>query len=458
MIKTPLRAYRRVEALLLGVVLLLATLGFSLVSGARSLDAGQPVLAGIPLDLLPLLAVALPYAGLHLLLWLRGVRSDQLLLPLVAAVFSLGLTMIWRLRGVDGYWQQVLRGFLPGMLLVAVLVFRPALLDYVRRWALWVSLAGLVLAVITALFGVMDETGARLALKIGPLPPIQTSEIIKLVLVIFLAWYIEREGEAVEGRARVLFGFLRVPALRYFLPGILFVTLATLALVKMSDFGAVLILAVIFVAMLYAGFETRVFATIAAIGLALSLLVGLVLSFTWEVPVHIQYRWLAFRDPWSQAEIFINGAPTGTTIADGPGYQIQQAIYATIAGGLTGTGLGFGSPNFIPLAATDFIFAALLEEMGAMVGMALLAFYTILLLRIFRGALLLPRVLLFERLLLTGIGIHFFTQVLIMVGGTLNVLPVTGVTLPFLSLGGSALLVNLLEIGLVLAAVQRLEV
>lgn len=458
MIKSVMRPYRRVEALLLGAVFLLAALGLSLVSAARALGAGQPPLADIPRDLLPLLAGALAFAGLHLLLWFRGVRSDQLLLPLVAAIFSLGLIMIWRLLGADGVWQQVLRGFLPGMLLAIALTLRPALLDYVRRWALWISLAGLALALVTALFGVMDETGARLALKIGPLPAIQTSEIIKLVLVIFLAWFIEREGEAVEGRARVLFGFLRVPALRYFLPGILFVTLATLALVKMSDFGAVLILAVIFVAMLYAGFETRVFATIAAIGLALSLLVGLVLAVAWEVPAHIQYRWLAFRDPWSQAEIVINGVPTGTTIADGPGYQIQQAIYATIAGGLTGTGLGFGSPNFIPLAATDFIFAALLEEMGAMVGMALLAFYTILLLRIFRGALLLPRVLLFERLLLTGIGIHFFTQVLIMVGGTLNVLPVTGVTLPFLSLGGSALLVNLLEIGLVLAAVQRLEV
>jgi cell division protein FtsW (lipid II flippase) len=114
-----------------------------------------------------------------------------------------------------------------------------------------------MLPIATAIFGVVDETGARLALKVGPLPPIQTSEMIKFALVIFLAWFIDREGEQVEGRARVVLGWLRLPAIRYFIPGILFVSMATLALVQMSDFGAVLILGFLFAAMLYAGFETR---------------------------------------------------------------------------------------------------------------------------------------------------------------------------------------------------------
>jgi cell division protein FtsW (lipid II flippase) len=312
------------------------------------------------------------------------------------------------------------------------------------------------LLIATAFFGVVDESGARLALKLGPLPAVQTSELIKLALIIFLAWYIEKEGEAVEGRARSL-RWLRIPAVRYFIPGLLYVFLATLALVMMSDFGAVLILGALFVGMLYAGFETRIFLTVAAVGLGLSLLVGLILAYTWETPAVIQQRLAAFINPWSNAPLLIDGQPTGVTIAEGPGYQIQQAIYALIAGGLTGTGLGFGLPNNIPLAHSDFIFAAILEELGAVVGLALLAFYLILLLRILRVAVLLPPGQQFERLLLVGISIHFFIQVLVMVGGTLNLLPLTGVTLPFLSQGGMALLVNLTEVGLVLAIIQRLE-
>jgi cell division protein FtsW (lipid II flippase) len=245
--------------------------------------------------------------------------------------------------------------------------------------------------------------------------------------------------------------------LRYFLPGILFVSLSTLALVMMSDFGAVLIMGFLFVGMLYAGFETRLFAAIAAIGLALALLVGLVLALAWEVPTVIRYRFLAFMDPWSTAAILENGLPTGITISQGPGYQIQQSIYAVIAGGLTGRGLGFGTPEFIPLAHSDFIFAAVVEELGAITGIAVLALFTLVMLRMLRAALVLPRGQVFERLLLIGFGIHLFTQVFVMAGGTLNLLPLTGVTIPFMSLGGIALLVNLAEVGAALALIQRLE-
>jgi cell division protein FtsW (lipid II flippase) len=145
------------------------------------------------------------------------------------------------------------------------------------------------------------------------------------------------------------------------------------------------------------------------------------------------------------------------TISQGPGYQIQQSIYAVIAGGITGKGLGFGSPEFVPLAHSDFLFAALVEELGAVTGIAVLGLFIILVLRILRVALLLPKGQVFERLLLIGISIHIFTQVFVMVGGTLNLLPLTGVTIPFMSLGGTSLLVNLTEIGIALALVQRLQ-
>jgi cell division protein FtsW (lipid II flippase) len=209
--------------------------------------------------------------------------------------------------------------------------------------------------------------------------------------------------------------------------------------------------------MLFAGFETRIFLTVSAIGLGLAILVGLALALTWHIPTVFQYRFLAFLNPWSKEILMLNGQPTGVTISQGPGYQIQQAIYALIAGGLTGTGLGFGSPEYVPLAHSDFIYAAVVEELGSVIGLAVLILFIILLLRIVRAALLLPQEQIFERLLLIGIAIHFFIQVVVMVGGTLNLLPLTGVTIPFLSQGGMALLVNLTEIGLVLSLTRRLE-
>lgn len=456
--KSAARPWRGMEALLLVIVTAIAVLGFILLAVGMQVQLKQSPLATLPSALLPPLLVGVFFASIHILLRARQVALEPILLPVVELLMTVGLLMIWRLRGPSGVWQQLLRGFIPGMLVIAALILHPQWIERVRRWAIPISIFGLALPIATALFGVVDETGARLALKLGPLPAIQASEIIKVVLIIFLAWYIEREGREAAGRARPLFGWLRLPAVRYLLPGTLFVGLATLALVAMSDFGAVLILGTIFIGMLYAGFETRIFGAIAAIGLFMALLVGLVLSQTWQVPTVIRYRFLAFQDPWSSQQIVLNGQPTGVTISEGPGYQIQQSVYALIAGGVTGTGLGFGSPEYVPLAQSDFIFAAVLEEMGAVIGIAVLILFAILLLRILRISMLLPPQQVFERLLLTGIGIHLFTQVFVMVGGTLNLLPLTGVTIPFMSLGGVALLVNLTEIGVVLALAQRLEV
>lgn len=449
---------RFIETFLLVLVFLFALLGFALLAIGMQVRQGGNPLAGLPSALLPPLVIGVSTAGLHVLMRKRRMHVEQLILPVTALLFTTGLLLIWRLQGANGVWQQLIRGYLPGMAVVAVLILKPHWVERIRRWAIPVCLVGLVLLVATAFLGVIDETGARLALQLGSLPAIQPSEIIKLALVIFLAWYIDREGKEAEGRAMPFLGWLRLPSIHYFLPGALFVALATLALVKMSDFGAVLILAFIFAGMLFTGFETRIFLTISAIGLSLVLIVSLFLSFTWEVPTVIRYRFLAFQNPWSKEVILLKGQTTGVTVSEGPGYQIQQAIDAIVAGGLSGAGLGFGTPQYVPLAQSDFIFAAIIEELGSIIGLAVLILFAVLLLRIARVALLLPTEQVFERLLLIGICIHFFVQVFIMVGGTLNLLPITGVTIPFLSQGGMALLVNLTEIGLVLSLSQRLEV
>jgi cell division protein FtsW (lipid II flippase) len=444
-------SWRFYEAALLATIFLTGGVGFVSVAVAEAYRQGtDPRLVIIP-AVIPVVIIGLCFSALHITLSLRRITFDHLILPVTALLFIVGMTMIWRLRGMEGVLQQITRGLVPGTVVCTVLIAWTPLVEWVRRYAVPIGLAGLGLLFLTGLIGVQDETGARLALKLGPLPSVQTSELIKLTLIIFMAWYIDREGRAAEGRA-VNFLWFRLPSLRYIAPAALFVGAATLALVAMSDFGAVPILGVLFIAMLFTGFDTRIFMTITVIGLVLVLFVSLVLSQTWQLPASIQYRFLAFQNPWSTQTM-----PNGYTIADGPGYQIQQALYAVIAGGVTGTGLGMGTPTFIPLAHSDFILAAIIEEMGSAVGIALLVLYAVLVLRIFRVVLLLPRGQVFERMLLIGVGVHLFTQVFIMAGGTFNLFPLTGVTLPFLSMGGMSLMVNLMEIGIVLALMQRVE-
>lgn len=443
--------WRFYEAALLGLIFIAGGVGFVSAAAAEAYRQGQDPRLLIAPALIPVAIIGLCFIIPHTALSLRKVSFDQLMLPITALIFCIGMTMIWRLRGSDGILQQITRGLVPGMLICTVLVSWSPLIDYVRRYAVAIGLAGLGLLFLTGLFGVQDETGARLALKLGPLPSVQTSEMIKIALIIFMAWYIDREGRAAEGRA-MNFLWFRLPSVRYIAPAAMFIGAATLALVAMSDFGAVPILGALFIAMLFAGFDTRIFITITVFGLVMGVIVGLVLAQTWDLPATIQYRYLAFQNPWSTQMM-----PNGYTIAEGPGYQIQQALYAVIAGGVTGTGLGMGNPTFIPLAHSDFILAAIIEEMGSAVGIALLVLYAILVLRIFRVVLLLPRGQVFERMLLIGIGVHLFTQAFIMAGGTFDLFPLTGVTLPFLSMGGVSLMVNLIEIGFALTLMQRID-
>jgi cell division protein FtsW len=453
-----LPSQRNLEAFLLGIVLLFGLLGATLLALGLAARDGLAPTSGLPGPLVPVGIAWGAAAAVHLALRAVHRHGEPYLLPIVTFLLTVGMLLIWRLRGAEGAYAQLVRGVLPGFALMGLLILRPALFERLRRVAIPVGVVGLILPILTAFFGEVDETGARLALKFGPLPAIQPSEIIKLALIVFLAWFIDREGRAAEGRAIPFLGWLRLPAPRYFAPGLLYVGLAALALVQMSDLGAVLVLSLLFGIMLFVGFEPRLFLTVVGVGALLGLVVGAVLSVTWQPPATVRARFLAFRDPWSSAMIVVDGQPTGVTVSEGPGYQIQQSIYALAAGGLTGAGLGLGTPEYVPLAHSDFIFAALGEELGALIALAVLLLYGVLILRLGRIAVRLPPAQVFERMTVIGIALHLFVQVFVMVGGTLNLFPLTGVTIPFLSQGGVAVMVNLGEVGLALAAAQRLEV
>ncbi|MBE0695570.1 MAG: hypothetical protein IH586_01475, partial [Anaerolineaceae bacterium] len=160
--------WRYNEALLLLVIYLIAGIGFFTVSTAALFKKGLPPEPDMWTILFPVLAIMLVFSSLHILLSLKKVEFEQTVLPITALIFVLGITMIWRLRGAEGVFQQITRGLIPGFLAACVLLFRPTLLEKIRRWAVFIGLGGLFLLFLTGIFGVVDETGARLALNLGP--------------------------------------------------------------------------------------------------------------------------------------------------------------------------------------------------------------------------------------------------------------------------------------------------
>lgn len=453
-------SYRAMEARSLMIIVAIAFLGFVTAEVAYQLELGadlSPALWPVLLPaLLPPAVLALSLASLHFLLCWYHVEAEQIILPTVGLLLAIGLIMIWRIMTPSVLWQQLLRGLLPGGVLAAAFIAHPILVEQIRhhRSVFLISAIGLLLLLLTLLFGKVDQAGAQLAIQISDRLSIQTSELIKVALIIFLAWYIEQMSETIEGRAYPWFGF-KIASWRYFIPSGLFVVMAMGLLQLMGDLGAVLILAFLFASMLYAGFDTRVFLPVAMLGLALFLSAGLILITIGAVPITVEQRVAAYMNPWGHDLVWFGGKEV--PVYEGPGYQPQQAIYATVAGGITGTGIGFGSPENIYVPHSDFILAMVAEELGLIVIIPILALFAILVWRILRVAIMLPPNKIFERLLLVGIGTHLFTQLFVMAGGTFKMIPLTGVTVPFLSYGGMALMINLMEIGIVLAVVQNTE-
>ncbi len=211
---SPRAVARPTEAALLILVTALAGLGFALATSAAQLEQGLSPLPALPAALLPPAVLALSLWMVHALLSRRGQTGEQLVLPIVGLLSAIGLVVIGRLQPAAIVWQQLLRGWLPGMLVMALLVVRPGIVERIRRdWPITISLIGLALLVATASFGQVDAAGKRLALRLGPLPPVQTSELIKLALIVFLAWYIDSQGARAEGRAQPM-AWLRWPPLR----------------------------------------------------------------------------------------------------------------------------------------------------------------------------------------------------------------------------------------------------
>jgi peptidoglycan glycosyltransferase len=298
---------------------------------------------------------------------------------------------------------------------------------YKYTWAA----AGIALLLLTFILG-SEIGGQRLTLRIGPVSG-QPSELLKVILVVFLAGYLsENRPLLIEQDTRL--GPLRLPPLPYLAPMVAMWAIALGIVVIQRDLGAALLLFAVFLALLYAATGRL---SLVVIGLILFLLGSALMATLFD---HVRTRIDIWIDP------FVD--PLGA------GYQVVQSLHAFARGGLLGVGLGGGLPLVggrlpIPEVHTDFPLAALGEELGLVGVIAILGLYLVIVERGLRiGASAADD---FRSILATGLALVIGVQAVIIAAGNLKVLPLTGVTLPFISYGGSSLLANAVVIGLLLA-------
>ncbi len=310
--------------------------------------------------------------------------------------------------------------------LLACVVLALALrVEWVRRYKYTWLLASFLLVVITLVFG-RDVRGAKLWLQVGP-AQFQPSEVLRLTVAAYLAAYLTERRDVVAAGRRV--GPVVLPSVAHLVPLGVVGAGAVLLLVLQNDLGTALLLFGITVAMLYAATGRASYVVIGLAGFALlARLAQMVVS---RLDVRVQ-NWA---DPWRD--------PLAS------GYQQVQSEYALAAGGALGVGPGRGAPYLIPDVHTDFILAAIGEELGVVGVAAVLLVMVLLIARGMMIALRAPDG--FERLLAVGLVSAIALQTLIIAAGVLRLVPLTGLTLPFVSYGGSAMVTNLAVIGVLLA-------
>ena len=377
----------------------------------------------------------------HLAQVLAGRRTDQFLFPAVALLGGLSLLLMQRLP--QDLVTQTFFGSTLGLaqvqliwLLLAVTVATTLGIvvrsdSWLRRYKYSWAAAGVGLLLLTFVFGT-EINGQRLTLQIGPLSG-QPTELLKVILVVFLAGYLaENRALLVEQDTRL--GPLRLPPVPYLAPMVAMWAIALGIVVIQRDLGAALLFFGVFLALLYVA-TGRI--SLVLVGLVLFILGSALMADLFD---HIRVRIEIWLDPFAD--------PLGA------GYQVVQALHAFARGGLLGVGLGAGLPEVggripIPEVHTDFPLAALGEELGIVGVIAILGLYLVVVERGLRiGAAAADD---FRSLLAVGLALVIGIQAFIIAAGNLKVLPLTGVTLPFISYGGSSLLANALVVGLLLA-------
>lgn len=432
-INSPVRNRELVLMMFAWAVSALASLALSTSTTMAGPGGAHPLLPWIELVLITLLA--------HVVIRTQVPLADPLILPIVTCLSGLGLVMVERLdqealsaayaAGAhhlprsDAHLQVIWIG-LGVLLLTAVLIgSRDHLV--LARYPFVTALAGLVLLILPAVPIIGTSiNGARLWLRLGPFT-VQPAEFAKIVLVIFFAAYLAGHREVLSLAGRSVAG-LNFPRARDAGPLLLAWAGSLAVLTVEHDLGLSALFFGVFVVLLYISTE-RAEWVLSALVLAV---VGLALSYLFVHNVHnrIEVWRHPMRDPL------------------GANYQPLQAKYGLGTGGLLGTGIGQGSPGLVPFAKTDFMVSSIGEELGLVGLMAIIMCFALLVARGFRTALACRDD--FGKLLVGGLAFVLGLQVFFIVGGVSGLIPLTGVTLPWMSYGGSSVLSNWMLIALIL--------
>ena len=347
------------------------------------------------------------FAFVHTRLGKAVDLKENFILPLVALLSGWGLLMIFRLDPTLGLKQTIWLAV--GILLIEIGLRIPNLLDFLRRYRyIWLGI-GILVTALTLVIGT-NPTGSGPRLWIGANNFfIQPSEPLKLLIIIFLAAFFS-DSSSIKPKPSA-----------YALPSVLIGLLAGAILFSQRDLGTAVIFFLIFSAILLSALQKKILLWLLPFALGVMGVLGYFFLDIVKTRIDI---WL---DPWS--------------FASSTSYQVVQSLIAIASGGIMGTGIGLGSPGLVPVVVSDFIFAAISEEMGLIGSIILLVSLLFLSFQIFKIALNTDH--LFHRYLAVGIASYFSLQSLLIIGGNMGVLPLTGVTLPLVSYGGSSLVTNL---------------
>jgi cell division protein FtsW (lipid II flippase) len=405
----------------LGLLLLVV-----LITGGAYVLVGLGEEASLPADIGPFLLLVLGLLlGGHLAIRRFAPQADGILLPVAALLNGIGYVFIARLDEDLAANQATWTLLGIGVFIATLALVRDAS-DLARyRWTFVFVGIGLLLLPLLPGIG-LTINGARLWIEAGPVN-FQPGELAKIALTIFLAAYLVENREVLSMGSHRL-GPLQVPDLRHLAPVVLAWAASLVVMIAERDLGSSLLLFATFIVMLWVA-TSRIAYVIAG---ALLFAVGAMIS--WSLFDHVKLRVDIWLDPWQDPF--------------GDGFQLVQSTFGMAGGGLFGTGPGQGRPDLIPLPETDFIFAAITEELGLLGGTALLAAYLLILGTGLRTAVRSTDP--FNTLLATGLTFVVGFQAFVIIGGVLRLVPLTGITLPFVSYGGSSLLANYVLLALLL--------
>ncbi|MGH9187059.1 MAG: FtsW/RodA/SpoVE family cell cycle protein, partial [Acidimicrobiales bacterium] len=380
--------------------------------------------ASLPADIGPFLVVVLALlVAAHIATRRLAPGADGLLLPLAALLNGIGYVFITRLNEelADNQATWTLVGI--GAFVATLVVVRRA--RDLQRFRYTLMLGGLVLLLLPLVPGVgRTINGARIWVSLGPLN-FQPGEFAKIALAIFFAGYLVERREVLGMATWPRFAQV-LPDPKHLGPVLLAWGVSLVVMVYEKDLGSSLLFFALFIVLVWVATERTAYLGMGA------LLFGAGATFAYRSFSHVQERVAMWLNPWQDRT--------------DDGFQVIQSWFAMAWGGVAGTGLGLGNPDRIPVAETDFIFAAIAEELGLLGAAAVIVAY---LLMVGAGLRIAVRAEApFEKLLATGLTVLLAVQSFIIMAGVTRLLPLTGVTLPFVSYGGSSLVANYILLAL----------